>query len=355
MTSVAEKKTRRLSQIDIIRGYCIASMIAGHLGAGTIPIHVFPAFDGASGFVLLSGLVLGIVRRRSLEGQGHNYIQAQTVKRVRVLWVATVVVSLIGIAVYAVASRSHSQLPPLADQPVWETVWRVITLQEAPPVGSVLRLYVVIFLLAFGVFWLLARGRAVMVAAASVTLYLVATQVPGPFTFVEFDDVTSGVNWGRWQLLFFTALLLGWQWRKLDVPAWLHRRRWTVGAVAIVWLIVAKVLLVHAPGFFDKLNMGPGWFVSAWAVVTLLYVVLTAVMQLVPRWVFRPAELVGTRSLDSYIIQAVIAVSVPSFMALEPGPAAAGVAVGTFLLCWLWAELRRLYNLRRNAPARSDR
>src|SRR4051812_42249003 len=55
--------------IDMLRGLCIVSMTTAHLAAGSWPwqvFHVAVLVDGAVGFVLLSGIVLGITQHRNV-------------------------------------------------------------------------------------------------------------------------------------------------------------------------------------------------------------------------------------------------------------------------------------------------
>ncbi|NLG47179.1 OpgC domain-containing protein, partial [Gordonia sp. (in: high G+C Gram-positive bacteria)] len=62
--------------IDATRGVAIWSMISLHFAAGTIvaaPTHEYPYVDGMSAFVLLSGLVLGIVYQRWVARLGFAY------------------------------------------------------------------------------------------------------------------------------------------------------------------------------------------------------------------------------------------------------------------------------------------
>ena len=60
------KSTSRISGLDRVRGLCVVSMVIGHFTGGSVlskAIHVPLWVDGAMGFVLVSGIVLGIVRR----------------------------------------------------------------------------------------------------------------------------------------------------------------------------------------------------------------------------------------------------------------------------------------------------
>ena len=59
---------RRDPTIDVIRGICIASMVIGHSANGSLLYHLTHGaiwIDAATGFVLLAGLVIGVVQSRT--------------------------------------------------------------------------------------------------------------------------------------------------------------------------------------------------------------------------------------------------------------------------------------------------
>lgn len=343
----------RLAQIDVIRGYCIASMVAGHVASGSLlsrGLHAFPAFDGASGFVLLSGLVLGIVQRKRVVADGLAGVQRRTVRRIGVIWTAQVAITLVAIAVVPLARHDHANLPPLTGLGPLEILVRTALLLLAPPVGSVLRLYVVLLALAMLAYVLLARGRWGLVLAGSVALYCVGVLAPRYTSFVAFDGHTRGASWAGWQLLFVSGLLVGWYWRTADVAGLLARHPWAWGGGAAVVVLVTQLTYETFPGVYDKLVFAPGRIVTAWAVVILLYVLLGVLARRVSLGVLRPIERIGQRSLDSYVIQAVMIVLVATVVELDPrGLPAQMFAVLVLLVCWAWAEIRHTRRARAGA------
>lgn len=338
---MAQGGTGRLAAIDVVRGFCIVSMVLGHLAPQSRVswvVHSIPAFDGASGFVLLSGLVLGIVQSRRLASHGLAAVERKTVRRIGVIYVAQVSLGLLAVAAAAVAVADHRNLHPAGDSPA-QAVWRVLTLQAAPPAGSVLRLYVVLLALVVAAYVLLARGRPVAVLLASLALYGVGYLAPAATSLRSYSG-DLGANWATWQLLLVLALLVGWHWRPARIGERLLARPVRVVAVTGALVLAAAVGERVAPALYDKQMFGPARVLNAFAVVTLLFVVVSRLLDVLPRAAFRPVESVGARSLDSYVIQAGVAVVVPSLVVLPAG-AALVVAVLTLALCWGWAELRR--------------
>ncbi|WP_129339720.1 OpgC domain-containing protein [Cellulomonas endophytica] len=347
----------RLAQIDIIRGYCIASMVAGHVAPGSRlswALHAFPFFDGASGFVMLSGLVLGIVQHKRLERDGLRSVQVKTARRLGLIYVAQVAITLVALAMVPLARLQHENLPPVEGSGPVEVVARVLGLALAPPVGSVLRLYIVILALAMLAYWLLRRGLPLVVLGGSLALYVVGQVAPQWTSFTANDGVTRGASWAGWQLLFMLTLLVGWHWRQWDVPALLRTRRWAWLGGSVLVIVAAEVLGPRLPGLYEKVTLGPGRIVTAFAVVVLLYVLLDVVLAAVPlaRTLLRPVERIGQRSLDSYIIQAVVIVLLLSFVTFSTsGLVGTALALGILGLCWGWAELRRWRSARSVRPA----
>ncbi|KGJ81762.1 hypothetical protein GY21_01405 [Cryobacterium roopkundense] len=331
-------------------------MITGHLAAGSLiarATHVFPQFDGASGFVLLSGLVLGIVQSRSVHRVQLRRIQCATLARVALIYLAQSAIVLLGLALLLLGTRTHANVPPTEGRGLAELTFSAITMSLAPPAGSVLRLYVVFLLLAMGAYWLLKRGRWVEVLAASGAVYGLGIACREYTSFVAFDGETRGANWAMWQLLFISALVLGWHWERLGADHFLRRWRW---ALLVAYLPVGGVVLLAgrlAPELFDKIDVTVLRIAVAYATLAFLYAAVEIVLPVTPRAVVRPIELIGQRSLDSYIIQASVAVIVPSFIVLHPhSPASQLLAVVTVVACWEWARwrVRRSTSGREAAP-----
>ena len=64
--STPTAQQRRDIAIDLVRCFCVISMTVGHIASSwplTLATHPVLYSSGASGFVMLSGLVLGKVQR----------------------------------------------------------------------------------------------------------------------------------------------------------------------------------------------------------------------------------------------------------------------------------------------------
>jgi hypothetical protein len=344
---------RRSAAIDLIRGYCIISMVTAHIAAGSLlakATHVFPEFDGASGFVLLSGLVLGMVQRRRVESSGLWAVQVKTLRRTGVIYVGQLFIVGLGLLMGLSATHAHRNVTPLDLHTTEALIFHAVTMTLAPPSGSVLRLYVVLLLLALGAYALLSRDRWKTLLGLSLALYALAQVFPAQTSFRAFDAQTLGASWAGWQLLFFGAMLFGWHWKSMDVPGWLAKCYWATLAASAAVIAAAPALSGSMPALFDKVTFAPGRTIVAFAVVCFLYQLLTAALRVAPSWLYRPVEMIGRRSLDAYIVQASVAVILPSFISYS-ATAAQFIAVAVLAACWGWAELRD----RRGTPNTPDR
>lgn len=313
-------------------------MVLCHLhGSGLLYriTHVHPAFDGASGFVLLSGLVLGMVQRRRLNREGLPALQAKTARRLGLLYLAQV-----GLGTLALLVSPPFRVYAAADPAV--AVLGVLTLQVAPSVGNILRMYVVFFILALVAYRLLAARRTVALLSASLALYVGGAYLaPAYTTFSSGPTQAEAFSWAGWQLLFFSALVLGWHWQRLDVAGFLELRRWPVLAAALGGLVVSRIAYPYLPELFAKDKFAPGRILVAYLGVAFLIVSVDLLLARVPHQIFRPLTALGQRSLDSYLWQAVAGVVLVSGAGV---PRSAALALGTLAACWAWAELRRVWD-----------
>lgn len=177
---------------------------------------------------------------------------------------------------------------------------------------------------------------------ASLALYLVGQAVPHLTSFEAFDAVTPGANWAAWQMLFISAILLGWHWKRADIDERMIRHRYAVGGVSLAVLVAAYAMADRVLWVFDKVSFGVGRMLVAYAAAALLFVALSSVMQFpVVQKALRPVRMIGQKSLDSNIIQAAVVMTIPRFLPYQrSGLSGQAIAVGTLLIAWAWAEFR---------------
>ena len=333
--------TRRETALDVVRGLCIASMVIGHLCIGSplwMLVHIVPGVDGASGFVLLAGVVLGMVSSRRVR-RSVAEAERRVGRRLLLLYVAHI--SLAGAAVVAGILAPRDSLPDLETYSASRVVGWLLTLQINPENIDILSLYVI--LMALTLLWvpLLARGWWHVVVASSVALYVLSLitdwgrlpDQPHPQTYFA---------WASWQALYCSGLLVGWHWERL-APAVQSRRARVVATVTVVVLLAVYVVAFVAgvvDPLFGKTYCAPGRIVVAWAVFTLLYHLARRLERTRPRLV-APVATIGSRSLACFIALCALGLAVPYAIGTDQTTLVAQlVAVVAVVAMWPVARIR---------------
>ena len=344
--------------MDAARGCAIVSMVTAHLASGTLiarALHPVPYFDGASVFILLSGLLLGLVgHMRARRARTVRAAIVSTARRMRIIYFCQLMLCALAVAM-SIVNTTPVGLRPISDAGgALQSLWLAISLQYAAPGGNVLRLYVLLMLFALVAYVALQAGRYVVVLAGSALLYVVGVVFDGTdwFYLSTFNEAGFGASWITWQALFVPALVLGWLWQEKDVPNALRRHWQWVIALAVVVMIVCNVasrfeFLLPLDEFLDgKVVLGPGRLISAYAITAAGYLALGWLLATVVGKVLAPIELIGQRSLDSYVLQAIAVLLIPLVLGPRsdwPGAIAMVIAIAVLVGCWAWAWARKRF------------
>ena len=355
LTSAA-KLGRRDAAIDTIRGVCIVLMTVSHLAEGTVVdkvLHPAPWVDGASGFVLMSGLVLGLVQPGRISRVGLRGAEIQLARRALLLYVIHVSTVFLALGAGSLAP-TVDRFPHTGDHGGWPgTVAATLLLQVNPADIDILSLYVILLLSAMVAAALLARGLAWLVALASIALYVVASTIPAAFTLPIGEGHLSKFNWGAWQLLFLSAFVVGWFWKKRNLREVLASRgAFTLAAglwfvVTLVGVLFARFGLAPAiqpaltQAYYDKTDQGLGRFVLSWVAFVTIYAGLTWLMRRRALRALAPVERLGKRSLAAFVVLTVITVLVPLIAGHEvDGPLSIAIAAAALLTMYTYVLLR---------------
>lgn len=346
----------RDSAIDTVRGLCVLSMVTGHLALGSwlsSLAHPVPFVDGATGFVLLSGLLVGMVQRSTMRGAGERAGYARLLRRTRVVYaghLAIVVVALVAGAVDA----ARTDLPTPAGEGGWPlALLRAAALQVNPPLASVLSMYVLVMLAAVPLLGLLHRGRPVLAAGYALVVYAAGVARPAWSQLVQQEGARGGWSVAAWFGLFAVGALIGWHWRGERLQRLVRTRRALAAGLALAAAGVALATSLPTTGpsirVLDKDAFGPGRLLLAVVVVFVLWrAAELALRARSTRSLLRPVATIGSRSLDCYLILAAVALLGPSVQPHDPaGPAGPALATATVGACWAWASVRSWWRERR--------
>lgn len=315
--------------IDRLRSLCLVSMAVGHLAVmGPTPsmidraVHLPMWVSGASGFVFLSGVSIGLVWTR--QGGPTRAVRRWTASRGLFLLAIGLVLDL------ALAWSPLVRLPPTRAA-VEPTLVEVLTGRWWLPFVDALGMYAV-FLIGAALLAPLVFAHPQRVLAASAALYAASLALPevGPI-----DAPGLPVRWDlpAWQIVFVAGLLAGTRWPQ--VRAWLadhHRAVAVSGALGLAAIVVLRTGFNIAdrgfglPGigssrsgiesfWLDKRTLGPGRLLLIAAVGPLAYRLCTH-----PLPADRLMIAAGSRSLRVYLVSTLVALLLVGWAASgQPG------------------------------------
>ncbi len=316
----AEKRDLRL---DLLRGFAVFVMVVDHFGGSSWLYYITGnnSFftSGAEAFVLISGMVVGMVYGNIARREGIRAAAVKAFQRAFTLYKLTIVLTL----VFAVASDVFD-LPWKAKDitdPLQFTL-RVVLMRETYYLADIPMMYTYLMAIAPAGLYLLSQGRTrllVVLSFAGWVFYQYLTTRPTAF-FPIIGNTTFHVV--AWQLLFFGAMAVGYHrdaiWKKwMALPRWPY---FLFATLLFVWLLhlyttELKFLERIYPNFnikgivdelFNKADVGPGRIVATAIVFQFAYLLTT--------WFWKPITWVfgwmltplGSNSLYSYTMHVVI-------------------------------------------------
>jgi hypothetical protein len=385
--------TFRDSRVDLLRGMAIVFVVVNHVGIASL-FQLFTQeaigfVSGAELFVLLSGLVLGMVYRPRAE-KGIGDVLDKTSKRAGKLYLtALAVVALVfvisriggpdtqalttftdqgtGGAGQAAAGRSYdlfSGMDALLEFPVpGAAIPAVLLLQFGPWQFNVMGLYVVMLLVSPLILWALSRGKTVWVLAATMALYLAGTVFRFRLLPSQFEDSFPLLVW---QVLFVLGMVAGYHRRVL--VAWLGNHRWVVGVcvaltVALAFLSWANPYLANEldvrlavlsdssyrslyEQLFARTYLEPGRLLNVLVLLVTAYALLTAYWKPIERavgWLLIP---LGQATLYVFIVHMVLIAVVSNIPQLQQDNIWLNTAAYALIVALLWVMVRTRFLFR---------
>jgi len=293
-------------------------MVVDHIGGNES--WLYPVTGGnrffvsaAEAFVLISGVVLGIVYRGVVEKRGIAAALMKALQRAWLLYVATLLLTL------SFAWLSHALrlpwAPALGEGGPLGFVLNVATLHRTVFLVDILLMYTLLLLIAAPVVLLLSQGRTISVLAASWAVWAVWQFAPGSASIVWAIEGNDVFNVSPWQVVFVTGIVLGWH--REAVHAWLRRLPSTLAAatlgafcVAVLGLYVAQLTRLEALEgnallqtlAFDKPDLVVGRLVVLAALAAVSYALVTWLwvpIRNASAWLLLP---LGQHALTAYAV-----------------------------------------------------
>jgi hypothetical protein len=338
-------------------------MVVGHFTGGSVvskALHLPLWVDGAMGFVLVSGIVLGIVRRKQID-RGGTIVEVgrSSLRRAVELWIILVAVH-IGVFALRVIIDPGGTLPAAGQiGHISSVALDAGTLQISLRYIDILALYIWFLLAVPAVIAVLRRTfgtvDALLIGAA---VYLFDVVAPIGFlrtSFVWVEDTSLQdaqlMAAPRWFSLFVIGVALGWNWTTV------HRVVMRPVVQGIVLLLTAGfVLLARAAGrgvfpavpdwMVDKVDLGPLAIMYSVLLVASLFLLMAPggfVHRSSPvlEQGLRFLDALGRSSLGSYLIHVFVLFAFDLALG-HPFGRPVGTLAGSLALglAWAWAAMQ---------------
>ncbi|MFI5267558.1 MAG: OpgC domain-containing protein [Chloroflexota bacterium] len=202
---------KRDLRIDLLRGYAMLAIIVDHVGGDQSWLYSITGGNeflasAAEGFIFMSGLVTGIVYAGAA-ARGLGDALLKVLKRARRLYVFTVGLTL-GLPLLAGLLNLDWDIP-YNDVPLVDWLVSVLTLHRTYFLADVIMVYALLFPGAALALLLIVQGQTRIVLAGSWALWLL-WQIWPQYATVPWDIADNAVfNLAPWQVVFFTALVIG--------------------------------------------------------------------------------------------------------------------------------------------------
>lgn len=350
---------QRILALDLMRGYFILLIASIHLS-------YYPSFLGAidgrgqlwvseaEGFFLISGLLIGIIRRSDIRKVGYRFAVRRMWDRGAKLYLASIALTIMYQTIAAITNGLHIAGAKGGldfGSSIWEMVVRITTLQYSYGWADFLGYYAVYMFLAPVVVGLLFKRLWWAVIALSLSVWVLRWS--GDYGWLN--------PFLQWQVYFFIGSVIGYYWKELT--SWMSARninfrRWASGGAMAVSasIMVASSILVFVPQvqsavahpLYDSLLLH-GRIGLIRPLVTL--VVFAGLFAFVLRFETQIMKTVGKvllpfgqNSLYVYIIQSAILFAIPYFVL--PGNFWLNTAIEAGVIALAWIAVRRRFLFR---------
>ncbi|MDR6506848.1 OpgC domain-containing protein [Arthrobacter oryzae] len=387
-------KSSRDSRVDLMRGLAILFVVVNHVGMTSlfqlVTQEAIGFVSGAELFVLLSGLVLGMVYGPKAAQDRIGEVAQKTGRRAGKLYVTALAVVVLVFVISLIPALNSEALTTFTDQgtggagrsgagrtydlytgmqgllqfPVSAAVIpAVLLLQFGPWQFNVMGLYVIMLLVSPLILLALARGKVLWVLAGTVALYVAGTVFRFRLLPSQFEDSFPLLVW---QVLFVLGLVGGYYRRA--IVAWLSAHRWVVGLCAAVTVVFALMswgnpylanefdvrLALSSDAnyravydqFFGRTYLEPGRLLNVLTLLVTAYALLTAYwkpIECAVGWLLIP---LGQATLYVFIMHVLLIAVVANIPALQQENIWLNTAAYAAIVALLWVMVRTRFLFR---------
>ncbi len=333
-----EKMSRRIHELDLLRGFFICVIILDHLQFWPSPFQYLTGqgrlwASAAEGFFLISGLLVGYLRVFKGSHTPLRILTKKLLSRAAMLYMWGVLITFVAIAVASLLPGDGSRIPRLPDSTQVESlltyIGQVLSTNFVGDWIYFLRLYAIMLALTPLFIWLIRKKLWWVAILSSLTIYA--------------SSLFFGINEAamQWQVLFFGAALVGW---KLDsIIGWFSKRpvlkrSFVIGSIGLMLsTFILSYFMVHGWSYVEspkphaltretyisiRTNIDPLFSNNPMAPLRIMlaftwFAGLLSLFHLLKPWLLKWLDWLllpfGTASLTAYCLQALV---LPFFVTL---------------------------------------
>ncbi|MFE9427452.1 OpgC domain-containing protein [Kitasatospora sp. NPDC006697] len=256
VAGTAAPRRRRVVALDLMRGYYVAILAAVHLDylpslLGDVDGRGSLLVSEAENFFMISGLLVGMLRRRDLERHGAARMARNSWRRAGQLYLVAVALTLLYTGIGRVATaHGHTDVKAglnSGSSPLG-VLGQAATLRYTYGWADFLTFYVPMFLLVPVAIWLLSRRLAAVIVLLAYAGFVLPSRTDTGF-------LSPFLQWG---IYFFLGMAAGYHWDDLRrlagrLPPITRRGARVALVIAAVVIYAAGTVLLYHP----ELTSGP--------------------------------------------------------------------------------------------------
>jgi hypothetical protein len=203
---------KRDLRLDLLRGFAVIAMVADHIGGEHSWLYALTGGDAffisaAEVFVFISGLLMGLIYAGVIARQGLGVALMKSLQRAWTLYLLTITLTL---TLMALSVQLRLDWGAVLTYISWfDVIVSVLTLHRTFYLTDILLLYTLLVLSSIPVLVLLVQGQTRYVLTASWGLWMLWQLAPQHAQFPWYIAENSVFNFPAWQVLFVTAMVMG--------------------------------------------------------------------------------------------------------------------------------------------------
>ncbi|HIP20589.1 MAG TPA: OpgC protein [Campylobacterales bacterium] len=370
---------KRDLRVDFIRGFVMLILITVHIQMTSLYNYVawerFGMVTGAEGFVLLSGLILGMLSRLRMEHDGFGITANKQFNRAFLLYRTSLFVIISVLLINFIpfidakevmtfttyGGKVYELYPVLSKFAEYHDIIiaKFFLLRYGPHQFQILGLYVVLLMISPFVLWLLSKKRYGVVLSLSWIIYFGNNGFHVRPIGAQFEYAFPLLTW---QILFVHGLVIGYY--RHEIWNFFHSKKgavafWTIFMFFLGFLFFTynnpipqlsdamKLHFIEADVFkkiykilFDKNTLGFGRLMNDFAVLVVSYGMLSYFWKPINKlfgWFFIP---LGQASLYVFILHVYACIVIANIVWFGGDDIWVNTLGHTLVFVWMWLMVR---------------